>query len=53
MLPAFLAQGQVAHVGTERKHYEFANGRWFDGQKFVVKKFYSVGGVLTSKRPAR
>jgi len=53
LAPAFLAQAQVADVATERKHYEFANGRWFDGRKFVPKKFYSVGGKLTSKRPAR
>ncbi|HEX8422235.1 MAG TPA: hypothetical protein VF634_02425, partial [Pyrinomonadaceae bacterium] len=35
------------------QNYEFANGRWFDGQKFVVRKFYTVGGRLTSKRPTR
>src|SRR4029079_16457845 len=34
-------------------NYEFANGNWFDGQKFVPRTFYSAGGVLTSKRPAR
>ena len=33
--------------------YEFSNGRWFDGQRFVRRKFYSVGGSLTSKKPAR
>jgi len=33
-------------------NYEFANGKWFDGQKFVNRTFYSVGGVLRSKRPA-
>lgn len=33
--------------------YEFANGNWFDGQKFVARTFYSVAGVLSSKRPAR
>jgi hypothetical protein len=53
LLPILVAQGQVAGVGAERKNYEFANGRWFDGRKFVAKKFYTAGGVLTSKRPAR
>jgi len=53
LLPIVMAQGQVAGVGAERKNYEFANGRWFGGQKFVLKKFYSVGGILTSRRPAR
>jgi imidazolonepropionase-like amidohydrolase len=53
LLPILLAQGQVANVATERKNYEFAKGRWFNGQKFVMKKFYTVGGVLTSNRPDR
>jgi hypothetical protein len=30
---------------------EFTNGRWFDGQKFQQRVFYSVDGILTSKRP--
>ena len=34
-------------------NYEFANGNWFDGQRFVRRTFYSVAGVLSSKRPAR
>jgi hypothetical protein len=34
-------------------NYEFTNGNWFDGQKFVRKTFYSVAGRLSSKRPAR
>src|SRR6185503_677574 len=34
-------------------NYEFANGNWFDGRKFVRRTFYSVAGVLSSKRPAR
>jgi hypothetical protein len=33
--------------------YEFVGGRWFDGQKFVPGHFYTVGGLLTSKKPAR
>ena len=33
-------------------NYEFGNGNWFDGQKFVRKTFYSVAGRLSTKRPA-
>ncbi|MDQ2922597.1 MAG: serine hydrolase [Acidobacteriota bacterium] len=33
--------------------YEFINGRWFDGQGFRSKRYYSVNGVLTSKKPVR
>lgn len=35
------------------KAYEFVNGRWFDGRKFEAKKFYTVNGVLTSRKPAQ
>jgi len=44
---AITATAQTSH------NYEFANGNWFDGQKFVPRTFYSVAGVLTSQRPAR
>ena len=40
-------------VAQSAHNYEFANGNWFDGQKFVRKTFYSVAGRLSSKRPAR
>lgn len=50
LLAAFSAQAQVS---TTKHNYEFANGDWFDGQKFVRRTFYSVAGVLSSKRPAR
>ncbi len=33
--------------------YELINGRWFDGQNFRRRKLYSVGGILTSRKPAR
>ena len=43
-----------AQTLTAASHnYEFANGNWFDGRKFVRRTFYSVAGVLSSKRPAR
>ena len=35
------------------RSYEFINGQWFDGENFRGKRFFSVNGVLTSKRPAR
>lgn len=53
LAPFCLAHAQVASVPAERKNYEFAHGQWFDGQKFVAKKFYTVGGKLTSRKPAR
>ena len=51
--PALMAQGQAAQARVEGKNYEFTNGQWFDGVKFVAKKFYSAGGILTSRKPAR
>lgn len=35
------------------KTYGFINGNWFDGQNFENKRFYSVKGVLTAKKPVR
>jgi len=50
LLAIFSAHAQVPVASHNN---EFANGSWFDGQKFVQKTFYSVGGMLSSKRPAR
>ena len=36
---------------TSTNNYEFTNGKWFDGQKFVSKTFYSVSGKLSHKKP--
>jgi hypothetical protein len=33
--------------------YQFANGNWFDGAKFAPAAWYSVGGKLTQKTPAK
>lgn len=33
--------------------YQFANGHWFDGAKFQPGTWYSVGGKLTQKAPAK
>src|SRR5919202_2889182 len=35
------------------KTYEFVNGQWFNGQGFRRENFYSVGGVLTAKKPGK
>ena len=32
---------------------ELSNGQWFDGEKFVDRTMYSVGGVFSANRPAR
>ncbi|HKR11477.1 MAG TPA: amidohydrolase family protein [Pyrinomonadaceae bacterium] len=50
LLVTFSAHAQVPATSH---NYEFANGNWFNGKKFVRRTFYSVGGTLTSKRPAR
>ena len=49
LLITFSAQAQ----DPATHNYEFANGNWFDGEKFVRKTSYSIGAVLSSKRPAR
>ncbi|HKQ52545.1 MAG TPA: amidohydrolase family protein [Pyrinomonadaceae bacterium] len=49
LVPLLTARGQVA----AGKNYEFANGNWFDGRGFVRQKFYTAGGRLTTRRPAR
>src|ERR1041385_8744234 len=52
VLAALLATlSAYAQVPATRYNYEFANGNWFDGQKFVRRTFYAVGGMLRSKRP--
>lgn len=37
----------------QQKSYQFVNGNWFDGNDFRRRDFYSVNGVLTSKKPAK
>ena len=44
---------KAAGQQTSSKTYEFINGRWFGGQNFRDKRFYSVNGVLTARKPAR
>ena len=40
-------------AAAPQRNFQFFNGRWFDGRKFTARSFYSVGGMLTSKKPAR
>lgn len=49
----FATLSSQAQLPAATHNYEFANGNWFDGQKFVRRTFYTVGNRLTSKRPAR
>jgi Amidohydrolase family len=49
LLTALMAQGQSSNTP---RNFEFINGNWFDGQKFVVRRFYSAGGILTTRKPA-
>ena len=32
---------------------QFINGQWFNGERFVARSFYSVNGMLSSKKPTR
>jgi hypothetical protein len=41
----------VAGQQPSSKTYEFVNGNWFNGQSFRNRRFYSVSGILTSKKP--
>jgi Amidohydrolase family len=45
-------QGEQPAKAITGHNYEFINGRWFNGRKFVTKKFYSGDGILTAERPA-
>ena len=42
----------LSKATTPAGNLQFINGQWFDGEKFAARTFYSVGGVLTSKKPA-
>ncbi len=53
VLPFLWVCGQSVNDVSARRNYEFVNGRWFDGQKFIPKNFYTVGARLTSKKPSR
>ena len=51
--PSIRAFSQTRSGDSTRKTYEFANGRWFDGKNFRRQTFYSVGGVLTKRKPPK
>lgn len=52
LLLSFLTAHGQAPKATQPPTYEFTNGNWFDGQKFVTRTFYSVKGVLSNRKPA-
>lgn len=43
----------IAFAQTPPKTYRFINGNWFDGKSFRKRDFYSVNGILTSKKSAK
>ncbi len=52
----FLLLTALVHAqtpATSPHNYEFTNGKWFDGRAFVSRTFYSVGGILRNRKPAR
>ena len=52
LLAVFSASAPLpARAQPSTHNYEFANGNWFDGQKFIRKTLYSVAGILSTKRP--
>jgi hypothetical protein len=57
MLAALLlvaSSHEASSIGeVQQQNYEFVNGRWFDGNSFKNRNFYSVGGILTSTKPKR
>ncbi len=38
---------------TQSRNYEFSQGQWFDGKKFVKKTMFAVEGVWVNERPDR
>lgn len=46
------AQDRTAEWSTAHPAYEFRNGRWFDGDGFVERTFYTQYGTLSDQRPA-
>lgn len=50
LLASLSIQGQSSNTPPT---HEFKNGNWFDGRTFVTRTFYSVGGLLTNRKPAR
>jgi len=53
MLVGLALGAKAAGRQPSSKTYGFINGQWFDGRNFENKRFYSVKGVLTTKKPVR
>jgi dihydroorotase-like cyclic amidohydrolase len=49
---ALLFPTALPATAADQPRLEFSGGRWWDGEKFVLKNFYSVNGILTSAHPA-
>jgi hypothetical protein len=49
---ALLSNAIVAQTGPPTPNYAFTNGRWWNGSGYEQYTFYTVDGMLTSKRPA-
>ena len=41
----------IINYSQSPKTYHFRNGNWYDGKTFKKRDFYSVNGILTSKKP--
>jgi hypothetical protein len=62
LLIVVIAVGTIGCGGSGKDHLgptpsgattKLSGGKWFDGQEFVSKTFFSVSGVLTTAQPAR
>jgi hypothetical protein len=52
-LAGLLLGAETTGQSLSSKTYELINGRWFDGDGFRNRRFYTAGGLLTAKRPVR
>lgn len=43
----------LSQAAQAQKTYEFRNGQWYNGSNFAPATWYSVGGKLSRKSPAR
>lgn len=55
ILPLLLliATASWLHAQNGTPNYEFRNGSWFNGNNFIPTTWYSVGGILSKKAPAK
>ncbi len=51
--PSYLTEANAQITRPRAESYQFSNGQWFTGTAFRRRTFYSVNGVLTSKKPAK